>query len=108
MTTQFKIVAVGGAPLSTRLLDEVAAGVLGLGHHMTRYPDAQAFFRAPQGLIDTDALVATTNFPYSWELMAAAPRLLVVISPVAGVEGFDERSATDGWSVLIEWVPSAP
>jgi phosphoglycerate dehydrogenase-like enzyme len=53
------------------------------------YPDADALHRA------TDALVAAPRFRCSREVMASAPRLRGVVSPVTGIEGIDLSAATD-------------
>lgn len=77
------------------LLDEIAHALGALGHQVLSYPDADALHHSPASLRAIDALVAAPRFRCSREVMASAPRLRGVVSPVTGIEGIDVSAATD-------------
>jgi phosphoglycerate dehydrogenase-like enzyme len=92
--TQSQIVIAGrmGGPAS--LLDDIARALGDLGHQVLCYPDPDALH------CDTDVLVATPRFRCSRQVLASAPRLRGVVSPVTGIEGIDVSAATE-LSVIV-------
>ena len=66
-----------------------------LGHQVHSYPDADALHGDTASFGDTDVLVATPRFHCSRQILASAPRLRGVVSPVTGIEGIDISAATD-------------
>jgi phosphoglycerate dehydrogenase-like enzyme len=94
MVIQSKIMVLGRMAEAC-LMEDTAKALQDLGHHVSRYEDPATFHRETGRLVEADALIAAPRFPCSRELMASAPRLRGIISPVTGVEGVDVRAATD-------------
>jgi phosphoglycerate dehydrogenase-like enzyme len=86
MVIQSKIVIVG----RMTVLDEIAKALRDIGHHVGCCQD-----RETGSFAEADVLIAAPAFPCSRELMASAPRLRAIVSPVTGVEGFDVAAATE-------------
>ena len=89
------IVIAGRMGGPAALLDDIARALGALGHQVCRYLDADALLSDTACLRETDVLVATPRFRCSRKLMASAPRLRGVVSPVTGIEGIDVSAATD-------------
>jgi len=66
-----------------------------LGHAVVVYEDPAAFQQAAAHLTPADVVLAAPPFPCSRALMAAAPRLRGIVSPITGVDGFDVAAATE-------------
>lgn len=77
------------------LLDDIEDSLAKLGHEVHRYHDVDALHRDGGGLLEADILVATPRFRCTRELLASAPRLRGIVSPVTGIEGIDLSAATD-------------
>ena len=83
------------------VLEDMAKALRDLGHRVTRYEDPSTFHRETGRSVEADVLIASPAFPCSRELMASAPRLRAIVSPVTGVEGFDVIAATDLGIVVV-------
>jgi phosphoglycerate dehydrogenase-like enzyme len=84
-----QIVIAGRMGGPATLLNDIARALGDLGHQVLCYPDPDALHR------DTDVLVATPRFRCSRQVLASAPRLRGVVSPVTGIEGIDLAAATE-------------
>ena len=94
-TLQSQIVIAGRMGGPTGLLDDIANALESLGHQVNSFPDADVLYRNIAALRGTDVLVATPRFRCSRQLLASAPCLRGVVSPVTGIEGIDLSAATD-------------
>jgi phosphoglycerate dehydrogenase-like enzyme len=94
-TLQSQIVIAGRMGGPTGLLDDIANALESLGHQVNSFPDADVLYRNIAALRGTDVLVATPRFRCSRQLLASAPCLRGVVSPVTGIEGIDVSAATD-------------
>ncbi len=92
---QPQIVIAGRMGGPATLLDDVACALASLGHQVHRHQDADTLQSDAACLRETDVLVATPRFRCSRQLLAAAPRLRGVVSPVTGIEGIDVSAATE-------------
>lgn len=90
-----QIVIAGRMGGPTGLLDELAKALGTLGHHVHSSQDGDALLRDTSFWPDTDVLVSAPRFRCSRQLLASAPRLRGVVSPVTGIEGIDVAAATD-------------
>lgn len=92
--TQFEIVAVGKLN-SVTLLPEIVEKLRRIGHRVTFFEDAHAFQDAGASLTNADVAVLAPSFACSKALLASAPRLRGVVSPITGIEGIDMAAATE-------------
>jgi D-3-phosphoglycerate dehydrogenase len=81
-----------GAPI---ILQTIVEGLRNLGHGVAYHEDAAAFQRAGASLAETDIVIAAPGFPCTKALMASAPSLRGVISPITGFDNIDSEAATE-------------
>ena len=92
--SQTHIIAVGGLHVAS-VVQDCVEGLSRLGHAVVVYEDPAAFQQAAAHLTPADVVLAAPPFPCSRALMAAAPRLRGIVSPITGVDGFDVAAATE-------------
>jgi D-3-phosphoglycerate dehydrogenase len=92
--TKSKIVVAGqlGSPL---ILQTIVERLRGLGHVVAYHEDTAAFHRAGASLTETDIVIAAPGFTCTKTLMASAPSLRGVISPVTGIDNIDVDAASE-------------
>jgi phosphoglycerate dehydrogenase-like enzyme len=92
--SQAHIIAVGGVnPVS--MFQDCVAQLRTLGYAVVVYEDPAAFQHAAASLMPADVVLAAPRFACSRALMAAAPRLRGLVSPITGIDGFDVAAATE-------------
>jgi D-3-phosphoglycerate dehydrogenase len=80
---------------SVTVLPDIVEKLRNIGHRVTFFEDSKAFQDADASLIDTDVAVVAPSFSCSRGLLASAPRLRGVVSPITGIEGIDIEAATE-------------
>ncbi len=85
-----QIVAVGRLS-STTMLDAIAAGLSELGHTLHHGADPVA----PQELASADIIISCPGFAVTRSIIATAPKLRGIVSPIAGIDGIDAAAATE-------------
>ena len=95
MSDRVKGVVTVSTPLTAAFMDPIRKGVESLGYEVRCYDDPKSFLEDPSALTDADVLVAVGSLPIGPEIFARAPRLLGLVSPFTGTEGFDIAAATE-------------
>ena len=92
---RFEVVIAGRMSGPPTILDEIATALDGRGHHVICCAGPDDVTRDARNLAGTDVLVATPRFACTRALIAGAPRLRGIVSPVIGIEGIDVAAATE-------------
>jgi phosphoglycerate dehydrogenase-like enzyme len=87
-------IVVAGRLGSAAILQAIVERLGALGHGVAYYDDSVAFQRAGASLAETDIVIAAPGFTCTKALMASAPRLRGVISPITGIDNIDADAAS--------------
>jgi phosphoglycerate dehydrogenase-like enzyme len=81
-----------GAPV---ILQTIVERLRGLGYAVAYHQDAAAFQHAGASLAQTNIVIAAPGFPCTKSVLASAPSLRGVISPITGFDNIDAEAATE-------------